>query len=202
MQPMSSAISGALAQVETRSSSTGSRPGETGSVISLTESAARARLEAQAPEETDRKLHQWLESSLNVVAVPRERMMFPATGGYYTRYEGAEIAGLDAMNRADALAAVEAAMTRPTMETCEELIASLHAVTAKRSDDEEGQSLALALYSARLAQYPADVAKAVVMSFALRRKSPNWFPTLSELDEACERATAKRVNLLKSLRAA
>ncbi|RYG87373.1 MAG: hypothetical protein EON59_07635 [Alphaproteobacteria bacterium] len=128
--------------------------------------------------------------------------MFPAKGGYYARCEGFEIAGLDQMNRSEALAAVEAAMTRPTVEQCEELVASLHAVTARRGDDAEGQMLAMALYAGCLAQYPADIAKAVCMAFALRKAKPNWFPTLSEINEACETATAQRSVLLHSLKAA
>lgn len=202
MQPLNSAITGALAQVETRQSSTGRRPGETASVRSLTESALRARLVSQSPADTDRNLFRWLESSLNVVAKPRGRMMFPKSGGYYVQSDGTDIAGLTPENRGEAIAAVEAAMTRPSVEDCEELVASLHAVTARRSEDGAGQALALTLYSSCLSQYPADIAKSVCMSFALRRQSPNWFPTLSELDEACERATDKRASLLRALRAA
>ena len=202
MQPLTSAISGALEQVETQQSSTGPRPGASGSVRSLTESALRARLVAQKPAETDRNLLAWLESSLNVVAKPRTRMMFPTTGGYYARIEGFDVQGLDRMNRAEAIAAVNAAMTRPTVEDCEELIASLHAVTARRSDDEDTLSLAMSLYAGCLAQYPADIAKSVCMSFALRSKKPNWFPTLSEINDACDKATAQRKALLHTLQSA
>lgn len=202
MQPLTSVISGVLDQAETRLKSTGPLPGASGSVRSLTESALRARLVAQKPEDTDRNLLAWLASSLSVVAKPRSRMMFPKTGGYYARPDGFDIAGLDQMNRHEALAAVEAAMTRPTVEQCEELIASLHAVTARRGDDAEGQMLAMALYAGCLAQYPADIAKAVCMAFAIRKASPNWFPTLSEINEACEKAAAQRALLLHALKTA
>lgn len=59
--------------------------------------------------------------------------------------------------------------------------------------------LAMSLYSACLAQYPADVAKAACMHFAMRRAKPNWFPTLSEIDEWCERQTEQRVQILRRL---
>lgn len=202
MQPLNSVITGVLDQAETRQSSIGLRPGGTGSVRLPTESALRDRLAAQSPAVTDRNLLAWLASSLNVVAKPLGRMMFPATGGYYTMVEGFDLSGLTTMNRADALDAVEAAMTRPTMDQCEELVASLHAVTARRGDDAEGQSLAMSLYAGCLAQYPADIAKSVCMAFALRKASPNWFPTLSEVNDACEKATAQRTALLSSIRAA
>lgn len=202
MQPLISTITGALDQVERRQNSTGPRPGASGSVRSLTESALRARLVAQKPADTDRNLLAWLESSLNVVAKPRVRMMFPKTGGYYAQVEGFDVSGLDGMNRDEALAAVSAAMTRPTVEDCEELIASLHAVTARRGDDEDTLTLAMSLYAGCLAQYPADIAKSVCMSFALRKAKPNWFPTLSEINEACEKAQAQRAALLHALKAA
>lgn len=202
MQPLTSLITGVLAQAEMQQSSTGQQPGASGSVRSLTESALRARLVAQKPEDTDRNLLAWLASSLNVVAKPRSRMMFPTKGGYYALVEGFDLAGLDRMNRSEALAAVEAAMTRPTMEQCEELVASLHAVTARRGDDDAGLSLVMTLYAGCLAQYPADIAKAVCMAFAIRKASPNWFPSLSEINEACERATAQRSALLYALRSA
>ena len=202
MQPLTSLISGVLDQAEMRLNSTGPQHGASGSVRSLTESALRARLVAQKPEDTDRNLLAWLASSLSVVAKPRSRMMFPTSGGYYARVEGFDLAGLDGMNRNEALAAVEAAMTRPTVEDCEELIASLHSVTARRGEDEAGQMLAMTLYAGCLAQYPADIAKAVCMAFAIRKAKPNWFPTLSEINEACEQAQTQRAALLYALRSA
>lgn len=202
MQHLNSVITGVLDQAETRRNSIGPQHGETASGRLPTESVLRDRLAAQLPTTTDRNLLAWLESSLNVVAKPQARMMFPASGGYFNRVEGFNLDGLTAANRNSAIDAVEAAMTRPTMEGAEELVASLHAATARRGDDAEGQSLAMSLYAGCLAQYPADIAKSVCMAFALRRARPNWFPTLSEIDEACERATAQRAALLVALKAA
>ncbi len=202
MQPLNSVITGVLDRAETRRSSIGPRHGATGSVRSLTESALRDRLAAQSPAATDRNLLAWLASSLSVVAKPNGRLMFPATGGYYSRVEGFDLSGLTTANRNDAVDAVEAAMTRPTLDQCEELVASLHAVTARRGEDAEGQSLAMTLYAGCLAQFPADIAKSVCMAFALRKATPNWFPTLSEINDACEKATAQRTALLASIRAA
>ena len=202
MQHLNSVITGVLDQAETRRNLTGPQHGGTASGRLPTESVLRDRLAAQPPTTTDRNLLAWLESSLNVVAKPQARMMFPASGGYFNRVEGFNLDGLTAANRNSAIDAVEAAMTRPTMEGAEELVASLHAATARRGDDAEGQSLAMSLYAGCLAQYPADIAKSVCMAFALRRVRPNWFPTLSEIDEACERASAQRAALLVALKAA
>ena len=40
------------------------------------------------------------------------------------------------------------------------------------------------------------------MSFALRSKKPNWFPTLSEINDACDKAAAQRQALLRTLQSA
>lgn len=128
--------------------------------------------------------------------------MFPTSGGYFVRVDGFDLAGLTEANRYAALDAVSSAMTQPTMDDCEELVASLHAVTARRGDDADGQSLAMTLYAGCLAQYPADIAKSVCMAFALRKRSPNWFPTLSEINEACEQSVAQRAALLTAIKSA
>lgn len=198
MQSITSVITGILPQAEKASNSTGLPHGASGSVAPA---QARARLLAQKPTETDANLLRWLESSLSVVAKPEARMMFPTTGGYYAKVTGFDISGLTADNRGQAIDAVKAAMTPPTVDQCEEWIASLHAVCARRSDDQDTLSLVMSLYASCIAQYPADIAKEACMAFALRPDKPNWFPTLSEVNEACEKATNQRKKLLASLSA-
>jgi len=90
-------------------------------------------------------------------------------------------------------------MTPATVQRCEEHVSTLHAVTAHRQDSENSLRLILKLYSDCLAKFPADVSKAVVERFMYRSDKPNFFPTLSELKEACERATAQREQLLRSM---
>ena len=161
--------------------------------------AVLAKLESQTPAETDRNLLAWLESSLNVAAKPQSRMMFPPEGGYYRRTTGFQVSGLTPENREAARQAVLSAMTRPPLDKCEEWIAGLHAVTARRGDDTATLDLTMSLYAACLAQYPADIAKGVCMAFAMRTVKPNWFPTVSEMNEQCEREAAQREQLLRSL---
>jgi hypothetical protein len=90
-------------------------------------------------------------------------------------------------------------MTPASLGDCERFVGTMYAAMAKRSATESNDELVLELYSSRAEMYPADVAKAVCMAFALRRDKPNWFPTLSEFDEACEKATQSRKALLESL---
>lgn len=91
---------------------------------------------------------------------------------------------------------IRAAMTPPEVAQAEEWITALHLSTAHRGAGEAGLDAILTLYSGCLTRYPADIAKAVCMKFALRREKPNWFPTLSELDEEAENMTKDRQVML------
>jgi len=161
--------------------------------------AVVAKLESQTPEDTDRNLLQWLTSSLAIVPQPQISLTYPTTGGYRREVTGFSFEGLTPDNRSDAVRAVQSAMTPPSIQRCEEHVSTLHAVTAHRQDSENSLRLILRLYSDCLAKYPADVAKAVVERFMYRPEKPNFFPTLSELKESCDRAAAQREQLLNAL---
>jgi len=195
VKPISSVISGLLSREPVDASSTGLQHGGRGVAID----AARAKLESQAPEDTDRNLLQWLISSLSVEAQPQVSLTYPVSGGYQRTVTGFSFQGLTEGNRSEALRAVQSAMTPATVERCEELVSTLHAVTAHRNDSDNSLRLILRLYSDCLARYPADVAKAVCERFMYRPDKPNFFPTLSELKEACDKATDQRGKLLEAV---
>ncbi len=159
----------------------------------------RAKLESQSPEDTDRNLLQWLTSSLGIVPQPQISLTYPVTGGYQRTVTGYLFEGLTPDNRSRALEATYSAMTPATVQRCEEHVSTLHAVTAHRNDSENSLRLILRLYADCLARFPADVAKAVVERFIYRTDKPNFFPTLSELKNACDKAAAQRQQLLDSL---
>lgn len=159
----------------------------------------RAKLESQAPEDTDRNLHQWLTSHLQIVPTAQVSLTYPTTGGYLRTVTGYSFEGLTDDNRSEALRAVQSAMTPATVERCEELVSTLHAVTAHRQDSENSLKVILRLYSDCLAKYPADVSKAVVERFIYRSEKPNFFPTLSEVKTECDRAEHQRQQLVRSL---
>lgn len=196
MKPISSVITGLPDQVREASNSTGLQHGERG----VATGAALAKLESQAPEDTDRNLLQWLTSCLQIVPQPQVSLTYPVTGGYQRTVTGFSFQGLTENNRSDALKAVHSAMTPATVERCEELVSTLHAVTAHRQDGENSLRLILRLYADCLARYPADVSKAVVERFIYRSDKPNFFPTLSEVKDACDKASGQRQQLADSLR--
>lgn len=197
MKPLNSVITGLLNREPVASNSTGLQHGERGA-DAIT--AARAKLESQSPEDTDRNLLQWLISSLQIVPQPQVSLTYPVTGGYQRTVTGYLFEGLTPDNRSRALEAVQSAMTPATVERCEELVSTLHAVTAHRQDSENSLKVILRLYSDCLARYPADVSKAVVERFIYRSDKPNFFPTLSEVKDACDKAAGQRQQLADSLR--
>ena len=125
--------------------------------------------------------------------------MFPPSGGFYEVAVGCEVSVMDPASIAPAIEKLEAAMTPATADDCEDWLTMLQAACARRNDSEEGASVAFDLYSAALRQYPADVAKAACMGMATRR-GVNWFPTLGELLEQCDKLAGPRQAMLAALK--
>ena len=195
MKPISSVITGLPDLVLGASNSTGLQHGERGAGTA----AVLAKLESQSPEDTDRNLLQWLTSSLGIVPQPQISLTYPTTGGYQRSVTGFSFEGLTQTNLSRALEATYSAMTPATVQRCEEHVSTLHAVTAHRNDSENSLRLILRLYADCLARYPADVSKAVVQRFIYRSDKPNFFPTLSEMKDACDRAAAQRQQLMAAM---
>lgn len=93
------------------------------------------------------------------------------------------------------------AMTPLEVEQCEELVAMLHAVTARRNEGDVALNIILSMYSRCLASYPADVSNSVVQWFAERNEKPNFFPSLSELKAELDRVSSSRRSLMEALNA-
>lgn len=172
-----------------------------GSMSSAGLMSARNKLLSQSPQQTDRNLNQWLRSSLNVRPQEDVRMTYPATGGYKREVTGYSFQGLTSENRDQAREAVSMAMTPLEVEQCEELVAMLHAVTARRNEGDVALNIILSMYSRCLASYPADVANSVVQWFAERNEKPNFFPALSELKSELDRVSSSRRSLMEALNA-
>lgn len=113
---------------------------------------------------------------------------------------GYSFKGLTDDNRSDAERAIRGAMTPATPEQCEEWVVTLHAMTARRNDDELSQAVILKFYGQTLGRYPADVAQAAWDYFLRRKEKPNFFPTLSELDDYCEQLAKPRKMMMENLK--
>lgn len=195
MRPISSVISGLPSRVQEASNSTGLQRGAVGSVAP---ERALQRLLENTPEETDTGLLTWLKSQ-GVEVKKDVKFTYPATGGYQRELMGFVFSDLTPEVRQTALNHATAAMTPPSVDDCEAWVTTMHAVMAHRGSSATALEIILTVYAGCLRRYPADVAKAVCTELALRREKPNWFPTLSELDEACEKRADQREKLLASL---
>ncbi len=139
-------------------------------------------------------------TSLRVALEPRTELRFPKGGGFREVVVGVDVEADDPDAVEAAIAKVEAAMTPGTADDCDGWLVMLQAACAKRAESEVAAEVALTLYSAALRQYPADVAKAACMHFALRRGT-NWFPALGELLEVADRLVEPRKAMLAALKA-
>jgi hypothetical protein len=162
----------------------------------------REWLVRQTPDQVDKALRTSLISSLGVEATLRVETRFPPEGGFYTVVAGCHFDGMTPDKREAAVAKVRAAMTPPTLEQAENWLVALQAACAPNRRSEANTAVALELYAGALCRYPADVAKQACMELALRHPragETNWFPTLGELDAACQLRAAPRRAMLQAL---
>lgn len=203
MQPMSSAITGALRELE-QQSSTGLAHGGTasGSSLSVSENVARGWLLAQpSVAEADKALLASLKSQHGVEAIFQTESRFPHEGGYYTAVVGCYVKPEEADKVTAAIARMEAASVQPTREQAEDWLIMLQAATAGGRKGEIDTAIALEVYSGMLAKYPADVAREACTNLALKkRQGGNWFPTLADLNAECEKLADRRKLVLSAMK--
>lgn len=161
--------------------------------------------ERRTPAEIDRAALS-RASSLGVEVTLRPDLRFPPDGPSY-------VAGYTPQIRVTAPGAIPALiaeleqLTAPAAdERIETWLALLEAGCARRSNDAASAEVTLELYTRTLSRFPADVVLHACSTWRSRPPhgqagGPNWFPTLAELVEACERMAAQRQALIAALRA-
>ena len=80
-----------------------------------------------------------------------------------------------------------AALAPPTEDDMERWIVELGLITAKRSMGDASAELFLTAYTKRLVDYPADIVRETLQSWAGK-----WFPTWGELKELLDAQVAER----------
>ena len=172
--------------------------------MSVPEETVRGWLLAQpSPEAADQALQTSLKSSLGVEVKVTSELRFPVEGGFYALPVGCDLTLADEANLPQALARMEAALIPPTRTQAEDWLVMLQAACAGGRKSEAGQMVALELYAGCLSRFPADVAKTVCERLALTpRKGGNWFPTLAEINSACERLALPRQLMHRRLKTA
>jgi hypothetical protein len=89
------------------------------------------------------------------------------------------------------VAKVEATFAPPSKQMCEEWLAELSVITARRPDDEMTEALRLEAYAIRLVDYPTDIAKHAILGHRWK-----FWPTWAEVAEICDAALDKRKKML------
>lgn len=108
---------------------------------------------------------------------------------------GCEVSGTQEQRDA-ALADLRKFETPATIRDIEIWLAELSVISASRNREGVESALMLTAYSSRLAQYPADVARAAVLG-----KTWKWWPTWEELERVCEAKAGPRRQMIAALAA-
>ena len=111
----------------------------------------------------------------------------------YTVAVGCDIHG-DAENRERALADLRNFMEPAPFCEIERWLAELAVLTASRNKTYFEAELTVTAYAARLAQYPADVARNVILKQAWQ-----WWPTWGEMERICEAQASPRRHMIAAL---
>lgn len=164
---------------------------------------SRAWLARHTPAEVDAKIIHSLTSELNVSVSVNREWRFPENKPPYQLATTAGISAPSKANVARAITKVELALTPPTHEDAELMVAQLQAALARRSSSQAASEVGYDMYVSCLRRHPADVVRATVAALALGPRkdgSVGWFPTLPELEGELRKRSADRMALLAGLR--
>ncbi len=106
---------------------------------------------------------------------------------------GCEVHG-DAVAVQEALDDLRNFMTPAPIRSIEAWLAELSVLTAGRGREGLDAELLVSAYTGRLSQYPADVARHVLLG-----KSWKWFPSWDELEKLCEAMASPRRHMIAAL---
>ena len=175
-------------------SATGTQPGGRG-LATPENTRIAAWLAKQAPADMD-KAAVSRASQRGVGLQVKYESRFP-TGpngeslGFYTVAVGCDIS--ETGDHAAALADLRNFMVPAPLREIEAWLAELSVLVAKRRDDDFTDELRLTAYASRLAQYPADVARAVTQA------SYHFWPTWAEMEKRCEAMAGPRRRMIAAL---
>lgn len=195
MKHIASAI---ITEAEGPSSLTPMRAGGPGSAMPVASADVVRWLAARSPEDVD-KAAVSRASRHGVELRVRYEGRYPSgpNGEILPSYSlavGCEIGGTPEA-RAAALADLERMMTPAPKRDIEGWLAELSVIVAKRAEDEFAERMRLQAYTSRLADYPADVARAATLSTSWK-----FWPAWAELEARCNRLAAPRRNMIAALR--
>ena len=195
MKQLGSMLTGQIA-ANVNPQGAGNRPGPTASAVSLVDTQrVAAWLAKHTPADMD-KAAVSRASQHGVGLRVKYEMRFPTgpNGERLPSYDvavGCDISGGDV---GAALADLRNFMAPAPPREIEGWIAELSVISARRAGDEFSEGLRLTAYAMRLARYPADVARHVLLS-----QTYKFFPTWDELEKRCEAIAGPRRHMIAAL---
>ncbi len=105
--------------------------------------------------------------------------------------------GWDEAEGQEGLRLLEMLNARAAPEACQQELARLALLTKAKNECQEDLTIRLGVLGEELSEFPIDCVRDSCRSWA---KSEKWFPSLSELREACQDRAMKRRGLLLALK--
>ena len=179
---------------------TGTPHGERGLATRENTLAIAAWLAGKAPQDVDKVAVSRLSSQHGVCLEIKYNhvMQYDANGnklGYLTAAGGCNVSLREGADLQAALSDLENFQTPAPKEQIEMWLAELSVTVAKRQDDHFADALRLEVYSSRLCQFPADVAKTAILETRWK-----FWPTWAEMEEVCDRAASIRRHMAAAIK--
>jgi hypothetical protein len=108
------------------------------------------------------------------------------------RFLGYDVRGAVTPELADR---IDGFMQSAPINAIEQWLAELSVISAKRIDDDVSEELRLTAYARRLADYPADMVRHVLLDMRWK-----FFPTWAELGDKLDEMKEKRARLIQSIK--
>jgi hypothetical protein len=151
---------------------------------------AAAWLAERKPDETHKQMVS-LVQQFGMQVHDNHRLEYPKEGGFRRVHAGTECRGVALTEEQSKR--LQGFFAPADDGKIEVWLAELSVITARRADDDFSGALRLKAYTDRLAEYPADIAKAALLS-----KAWHFFPTWADLRAECERLLKPRQELLSA----
>lgn len=181
---------------------TGTKLGDGGSEVRLTETQREATLTKMAKQpakDTDENLRVFLERQCGLRHEIQSQMMFPNDKPMYKKFKRVAMEPDHDADLPAALHAIELSLTPLRKHDIAAALAKLRALTKARAESEMDMEITVAAYVDELSNFPADTVRETLEQWP-RNPAGMWWPSWHELQETLEQKAGYRKKMREAVR--